>query len=358
MKKNPEKDAQRVIDYLRIGGDVTKYDTVQSKRILGEHGSGCKFSIIIPTYGRITLLKEAIKSALSQFYDESYEIVVVDNNSDDEAFFASVYKLISSFNDDRIVYYRNQKNIGIYGNTLRAGQLAAGEWIVLLDDDDILHPWYLRVIDGIITKINFSGVIGTIPAEFRDQKLLSWKFPNSVFFYKISKIEFFFGTTVTSPGLCLPKKLYENLYNSYDGLLMGDQILQYKALKTNGLVFVNYPFARYRVGNNATKQDSVVKSNTIHMCHFRHQTAKDSIFLRIYCKFLEKQFFCWYVDDVVRFWKKRMFKEEVKNELGIGNINDTQISYWFNVLIIKVVRKIFGKFRNRFSFSVERGIDY
>ncbi|RLG12538.1 hypothetical protein DRN73_02335 [Candidatus Pacearchaeota archaeon] len=42
-----------------------------------------RFSIIIPTYNRANLLPIALKSALNQSYEDSYEIIVVDDGSTD-----------------------------------------------------------------------------------------------------------------------------------------------------------------------------------------------------------------------------------------------------------------------------------
>ena len=42
--------------------------------------SHINFSIIIPTYKRDVLLKEAVYSAVRQSVDISYEILVLDNN--------------------------------------------------------------------------------------------------------------------------------------------------------------------------------------------------------------------------------------------------------------------------------------
>ena len=91
-----------------------------------------KFSIVITTYNRLSLLKRAVESALNQTID--CEVVIADDGSDDET-----KEYINSLGE-RVVYYRNSTNLG-HSATVNAGINAArGDWIKLLDDDDYLAP--------------------------------------------------------------------------------------------------------------------------------------------------------------------------------------------------------------------------
>lgn len=98
-------------------------------------------SIIIPTYKKPHLLKQAIDSALNQKWDGIFEIIVCDNNPsrDDDT-----ERLMSTYSDARISYYKNEKNIGASGNWNRLNELARGKWTVMLHDDDLLKDLFLR----------------------------------------------------------------------------------------------------------------------------------------------------------------------------------------------------------------------
>ncbi|MGL5808184.1 MAG: glycosyltransferase family 2 protein [Xenococcaceae cyanobacterium] len=90
------------------------------------------FSVVITTYNRLSLLKRAIDSALNQTID--CEVVVVDDCSSDGT--EEYVKKLS----DRVVYHRNQTNLG-HSESVNAGiKAASGNWIKLLDDDDYLAP--------------------------------------------------------------------------------------------------------------------------------------------------------------------------------------------------------------------------
>lgn len=92
-------------------------------------------SICIPTYQRPELLRQAIASCLAQTY-EPIEIIVCDDSKDD----ASADVIHQLNRPDRIRYYRNQPSLGQAGNVNRLFDLAQGDQLVLLHDDDLLLP--------------------------------------------------------------------------------------------------------------------------------------------------------------------------------------------------------------------------
>lgn len=108
-------------------------------------------SIVIPTYKRPDTLKEALESALNQQKFDDYEVIVLDNDKDENI---EMEKLIASYSDTRLFYYKNEENLGMVGNWNRGIELARGEWINLLHDDDFLHPYFLTNIMEAVNKEN------------------------------------------------------------------------------------------------------------------------------------------------------------------------------------------------------------
>lgn len=90
------------------------------------------FSFVIPTYNRSKDLEKAIKSILRQDFLD-YEIIITDNSSNTKS-----EKTCKKFNDKRIHYHRNKKNIGSPFNIYKGISYAAGKYIFLLGDDDLL----------------------------------------------------------------------------------------------------------------------------------------------------------------------------------------------------------------------------
>lgn len=101
-------------------------------------------TICIPTYKRADLLKRAISSALKQETCLPYKVLVIDN--DDDFNEKEILYFIQSLNDSKLVYFKNQKNIGMAGNWNRCGELVHTKYFALLHDDDILLSNYIQNI--------------------------------------------------------------------------------------------------------------------------------------------------------------------------------------------------------------------
>jgi glycosyltransferase involved in cell wall biosynthesis len=90
-------------------------------------------SVVIPTFNRPLLVQEAIDSVLAQHGAQTFEIIVVDDGSTPETG-AALHRY-----GDRIRYVR-QENAGLNAARNHALRLATGEFIALLDDDDVWLP--------------------------------------------------------------------------------------------------------------------------------------------------------------------------------------------------------------------------
>ncbi len=92
-------------------------------------------SIVVPTYATPEqYLREMIASVQQQTYLH-WELILADATEDD-----SVQRIVEQYTDERIRYIRLAENAGISENTNQALRLAKGDYIGLLDHDDVLTP--------------------------------------------------------------------------------------------------------------------------------------------------------------------------------------------------------------------------
>lgn len=95
------------------------------------------FTVLIPTYRRPDLLREAIASVLAQTFDD-FEVLVVDDASGDET-----PEVVDAVQDPRVRYVCRDRNGGA-GATRNTGfEHARGDLVALLDDDDVYLPEFL-----------------------------------------------------------------------------------------------------------------------------------------------------------------------------------------------------------------------
>ncbi len=91
-------------------------------------------SVLIPVYNGERFLRQTIESILAQTFTD-FELILVDDCSSDRS-----AAIIQSYNDPRIRFFVNDKNLGNGGTRNRLVQLARGKYCAVLDHDDLCLP--------------------------------------------------------------------------------------------------------------------------------------------------------------------------------------------------------------------------
>ncbi len=120
------------------------------------------YSFVIPTYKRPGMLRLALESVLQQTAKIPFEVVVVDNDCDMGN--DKTLAVIRDIADERVLYYRNEYNLGGAGNWNRGILLSRSNWSVFLHDDDLLMPDYLEKMNSLITDYPNIDQVGYIRA--------------------------------------------------------------------------------------------------------------------------------------------------------------------------------------------------
>lgn len=99
-----------------------------------------KISILVPLWNNEPeFQKEMLDSVMNQTY-QNWELCLADGSDDAHSYMGEISKEYAARSNGRIVYKKLEKNEGISGNTNVCLAMATGEFIGLLDQDDILHP--------------------------------------------------------------------------------------------------------------------------------------------------------------------------------------------------------------------------
>lgn len=105
-----------------------------------------KFSILLPTRNRLDLLRLAIESVRAQEHAD-WEIVVSDNASDQD-----VLGYVRSLGDPRVRGSRNAQPVPVTDNWNAALAQSAGDYFIMLGDDDALLPGALSRLAALIER--------------------------------------------------------------------------------------------------------------------------------------------------------------------------------------------------------------
>ena len=130
-------------------------------------------SICVPTYNRARLLDVSLRAILSQLTPGMrglVEVVVLDNASPDETP-AVVEAARADFPDAALRVIRRPQNIGPDANFCTAPSDAAGEFVYLVSDDDVLLPGAVETLLGLIQKYPTLDAFALNVREFTDDPL-------------------------------------------------------------------------------------------------------------------------------------------------------------------------------------------
>ena len=111
-------------------------------------------SIIMPTYNRPDMLKDALKSIFSQTY-QNFEIIVVNDGGVD------VMEIIDPLNNEGKIKYIHTDIIGLSHARNIGCENAKGEIIAFIDDDAVATKGWLRAYVNAFTEIKPTpGLVG------------------------------------------------------------------------------------------------------------------------------------------------------------------------------------------------------
>ncbi|MER6450292.1 glycosyltransferase [Streptomyces venezuelae] len=99
-----------------------------------------RFEILLPYYGDVALMQDAVRSVLAQDGDD-WRLTVVDDGTE-----PGVPEWFEQLADPRVRYLRNDRNLGVTGNFNRCVELAEYEYLVLMGCDDLMKPNYLQAV--------------------------------------------------------------------------------------------------------------------------------------------------------------------------------------------------------------------
>lgn len=115
-----------------------------------------KVSVLMPIYNtKEDFLRQAIESILNQTFTD-FEFLIYDDNST-----IDLEPIIKSYKDKRIVYKKMKKNLGISAIRNLLVDEAKGEYLAIMDHDDIRLPKSFEKEVDILDKKPNVGVVGT-----------------------------------------------------------------------------------------------------------------------------------------------------------------------------------------------------
>ena len=214
-------------------------------------------SVIMPVYNTGKYLAAAIASVLGQTFSD-FELIILNDGSTDDS-----ETVVKNFTDPRIIYLKNERNLGLIATLNTALSQCKGEFIARMDGDDICHSERLAAQLRFLNAHPEISVCGTFFYSLEKKSRTKKYLPESS--YEISA-EMFFRCPVAHPSVMIRSAVVKkyNLRYSEDFPYAEDFEL-WTRLVMNGEKLANVPefLLDYRVHQGQiTQQKYDLKEST------------------------------------------------------------------------------------------------
>ncbi len=224
-------------------------------------------SVLTPVYNtNHEHLRQCIESILNQTYTD-FEFIILNDSPDNDA----LEKLVLSYDDARIRYVKNEKNIGISQSRNKLIELARGKYIAIFDHDDISHPTRLEKQVKFLDENPYVGVVGAWAHWFGAQDFIR-KNPEYDTDIKIRLTDvcaIMHTTAIIRKSVLIENDVrYEEQYTPAEDYRLWGQLMQYTDFHNIQEVLVEYRCDKNNASHRMqTRQTIVHESIKIQICN-------------------------------------------------------------------------------------------
>ena len=206
-------------------------------------------------YNQERFIREAVDGALAQTYSP-LEIILSDDCSPDRTFeimqeMAAIYK-----GPHKIVLNRNSVNLGFISHLRHIAEVANGGLLILSAGDDVSHHERAKTMFEAWKRTGFKKVSiysGAVAIDEDGQEIktsydFTCKSPGHC--SSVEEVLANDNCAVLGATQAVAKELFTEFPKIHDCIYREDNVLPFRALLCNGIVFVEKPLVRYRHHRN------------------------------------------------------------------------------------------------------------
>lgn len=225
-------------------------------------------SVIIPSYNHEKFIKECIDSVLNQTY-KNFELIIIDDGSKDKT-----SEILNKYDDSRmqIIY---QENVGAHNTINRGLALAKGEYLTILNSDDVYMKNRLELIVNYLMKNPEVSLVSTyIEIINSDSKKLgikeAWRnmepwiiqHKDKSFIQTDDAVKNLIMTNYisTTSNMMFSRKLYESIGGMRNLRFAHDWDFALRAAECGQCIVIEKPLMKYRIHSTNT-----ISTNRKHM---------------------------------------------------------------------------------------------
>lgn len=285
-------------------------------------------SVLMPSYNNIDYFSKAVESILNQSYT-NFELIILDDCSEE-----NLYSAIRLYDDKRIKYVRFNENRGSAACLNDGIRLAVGDYIAIMDADDISLKYRLERQVDFLNKNPNIDICGTMyyrmDSNGNNTSLHQSKLSND----EIKSALFLGETSVHHPTSMIRKKIFEKGIIEYEPefIYAEDYRLWCRCSIDHALANIPAPLFRYRVHNKSvslkysdTQRKTARRILSLYLkslgisytpdellCHFQYCLPMNETINRDFMNRIE----CWHDKLQKIVYERRLFNFDVYTELS------------------------------------------
>lgn len=202
------------------------------------NGTKPLISVVMPAYNSGAYIKGAMESVFSQSY-RFFEFIVINDGSTD-----ATEHIIQSFADKRLVYIKNETNLGLVKSLNKGIAAAKGQFIARMDADDVCLPTRLEEQIALFETRPEAIVVGSDYYLMNGDKLTISK--------NINDSDYSKTLLLFTPCFCHPTVMMKNTpeINYEEEFVHAEDFRLWTQLASSGAFYnVNKPLLKYRTHN-------------------------------------------------------------------------------------------------------------
>ena len=163
-------------------------------------------SVVMPVYNGEKFLSEAIESVLAQTFAD-FEFIIVDDGSSDRS--AQIVRSYAK-SETRIRFIQQERNLGHADARNRGHELATGEYIAVMDCDDICLPRRLETQIDFLRRNPAIGALGAGAQAVAEDRRPLFKFdlPEE---HALIALNLFVGSFLIHPTVMMRRETLESV---------------------------------------------------------------------------------------------------------------------------------------------------
>lgn len=217
-------------------------------------------SVILPVYNAEEYIENAISSILNQSLHD-FELIIINDGSSD-----SSKQIIQSFDDKRIRYIENEKNLGLITTLIRGIKLCKGKYIARMDADDISMPKRFQMQVKFLEKNTDYGICGTWASIINENNEITGRIKNPTNDSAI-RISLLFTNPIIHPSVMFRAEILNQFLYSSDAVHSEDYDLWCRIALLSNTKMKNLPLKLLKYRWHETNISAIYSQKQLELRH-------------------------------------------------------------------------------------------